>query len=154
MATDNLYDQTKLGAAAGKIRIGDVSAAQVAFALATPDGAAVFNVGVNGGLSRADGTAQSVTTLTDGATITWDWSVAPNAQVTLGGNRTLSITNAVTGQTAWLKVIQDGTGSRTLTTAGWLKPALSTAGGSVDEFHVKRVDETPTYFGTMGKGCV
>jgi hypothetical protein len=55
-------------------------------------------------------------TLTDGATITWDASVAQVAKVTLGGNRTLSApTNGATGQFVSLLVIQDGTGSRTLT---------------------------------------
>ena len=55
-------------------------------------------------------------TLTDGATITWDTSVAQVAKVTLGGNRTLSApTNGATGQFISLLVIQDGTGSRTLT---------------------------------------
>jgi hypothetical protein len=55
-------------------------------------------------------------TLTDGATITWDASVAQVAKVTLAGNRTLSApTNGATGQFISLLVIQDGTGSRTLT---------------------------------------
>jgi hypothetical protein len=55
-------------------------------------------------------------TLTDGATITWDVSTSPVAKVTLGGNRTLSApTNGATGQFISLLVIQDGTGSRTLT---------------------------------------
>ncbi len=56
-------------------------------------------------------------TLTDGATVAWDVSASPIAQLTLGGNRTLSApTNAVgSGQYISLLVIQDGTGSRTLT---------------------------------------
>ena len=56
-------------------------------------------------------------TLTDGSTVAWDVSVSPIAKLTLGGNRTLSApTNAVgSGQYISLLVIQDGTGSRTLT---------------------------------------
>jgi hypothetical protein len=55
-------------------------------------------------------------TLTDGATINWDMSTESVAKVTLGGNRTLAApTNGSTGQFASLLVIQDGTGSRTLT---------------------------------------
>lgn len=54
-------------------------------------------------------------TLTDGATITWDVSQGQNANVTLGGNRTLAISNPVAGEYYTLRVIQDGTGSRTLT---------------------------------------
>ena len=63
-----------------------------------------------------DGAYFPEATLTDGATITWDTSTAQVAKVTLGGNRTLSApTNSATGQFISLLVIQDGTGSRTLT---------------------------------------
>ena len=63
-----------------------------------------------------DGAYFPEATLTDGATITWDVSTSPVAKVTLGGNRTLSApTNGLTGQFISLAVIQDGTGSRTLT---------------------------------------
>ena len=63
-----------------------------------------------------DGAYFPEATLTDGTTITWDTSVAQVAKVTLGGNRTLSApTNSATGQFISLLVIQDGTGSRTLT---------------------------------------
>ena len=55
-------------------------------------------------------------TLSDGATITWDAQAQPVAKVTLGGNRTLAAaSNGVAGQFVSLVVIQDGTGSRTLT---------------------------------------
>ena len=63
-----------------------------------------------------DGAYFPEATLTDGTTITWDVSTAQVAKVTLGGNRTLSApTNSATGQFISLLVIQDGTGSRTLT---------------------------------------
>ncbi len=60
-------------------------------------------------------------TLTDGANISWDVSTAQKAKVTLGGNRTMNaVSNAVEGATYTLWVIQDGTGSRTIswTTSG------------------------------------
>ena len=58
----------------------------------------------------------SETTLTDGSTITWDASTQDVAKVTLAGNRTLSsATSGTTGQFISLLIIQDGTGSRTLT---------------------------------------
>jgi hypothetical protein len=54
-------------------------------------------------------------TLTDASTIAWDTQAAPVAKVTLTDNRTLGAgTNAVAGQFVSLLVIQDGTGSRTL----------------------------------------
>jgi hypothetical protein len=63
-----------------------------------------------------DGAYNAEGTLTDGATITWDVGSSPVAKVTLGGNRTLSApTNGATGQFISLAVIQDATGSRTLT---------------------------------------
>ena len=58
----------------------------------------------------------SETTLTDGSSITWDASTQDVAKVTLAGNRTLgAASNGTTGQFISLLVIQDGTGSRTLT---------------------------------------
>jgi len=78
-------------------------------------------------------------TLTDGATIAWDLSTEPEATVTLAGNRTLSNpTNQVAGGIYHLRVVQDGTGSRTLTygslynfgTAG--TPTLTTTAAAED----------------------
>ena len=58
----------------------------------------------------------SETTLTDQATVTWDASTEDVCKLTLGGNRTLSApSNGTTGQFISILVIQDGTGSRTLT---------------------------------------
>jgi hypothetical protein len=55
-------------------------------------------------------------TLTDASTIAWDVSTSSVAKVTLGANRTLgAATNAQTGQFVSLLIIQDGTGSRTVT---------------------------------------
>lgn len=55
-------------------------------------------------------------TLTDQATVTWDASTEDVCKLTLGGNRTLAApTNSTTGQFISILVIQDGTGSRTIT---------------------------------------
>ena len=55
-------------------------------------------------------------TLTDGATINWAVNAEPVAKVTLAGNRTLAApTGEFAGQFVSLLVIQDATGSRTLT---------------------------------------
>jgi len=73
------------------------------------------NVDVTGEV-LADKAYIAETTLTDGATINWDMSTQSVCKVTLGGNRTLAApTNGSTGQFASILVIQDGTGSRTLT---------------------------------------
>jgi hypothetical protein len=55
-------------------------------------------------------------TLTDGTTITWNMAATSyNAKVTLGGDRTLNITNAIDGMSGCLIVKQDGNGNRGLT---------------------------------------
>lgn len=59
--------------------------------------------------------AKTFVSLTDGATITWDYDDGYNAKVTLGGNRTLAISNAEDGDAGTLVVKQDAQGSRTLT---------------------------------------
>lgn len=83
--------------------------------------------------------AMAEVTLTDAATIAWDMSTGIDFTVTLGGNRTLgNPTNTVVGRRGRIRVVQDGTGSRTLTkdtnhkTAAGAALTLSTAAGSVD----------------------
>ena len=80
-------------------------------------------------------------TLTDQATIAWDVSTSSVAKVTLGANRTLgAATNAQTGQFVSLLIIQDGTGSRTVTFnaayefTGDTAPTLTTTAAKGDLF--------------------
>ena len=55
-------------------------------------------------------------TLTDASTISWNAITQPVAKVTLGANRTLgAASGGVAGQFVSLLIIQDGTGSRTVT---------------------------------------
>jgi len=81
----------------------------------------------------------SISTLTDGATITPDFALANNYSVTLGGNRTLANpSNLTAGQSGSIFISQDGTGSRTLAYGsqydfiGGTAPTLSTAASAVD----------------------
>ena len=54
--------------------------------------------------------------LTDASTVTWNAITQPVAKVTLGANRTMGLASGgVAGAFISLLVIQDGTGSRTLT---------------------------------------
>ena len=79
-------------------------------------------------------------TLTDQATITWNASTEDVCKVTLTDNRTLAApTNPTTGQFISILVIQDGTGSRTLT---W---------NAVYEF---KNDIAPTLTTTASKGDI
>lgn len=100
----------------------------------------------------AAGSSAPFSILTDATTINWAVTgQQSNAKVTLGGNRSLSITGATSGWQGSLFVIQDGTGSRTLGLssgnyvegggAGVITPALSTVAGSIDHLYV-------TYDGT------
>ena len=82
---------------------------------------------------------QNIVTLTDATTITMNLAQTNNFTVTLGGNRTLAnATNFVAGQSGFLVVRQDGTGSRTLSFGtGWrfpsnTAPTLTTTASAVD----------------------
>jgi len=77
--------------------------------------------------------------LTDAATITVDMSTFINAVVVLGGNRTLgSPTNEKVGQSGYIRIDQDATGSRTLAYgsdwkfAGGIAPTLTTTASHRD----------------------
>lgn len=62
-----------------------------------------------------NGTVNTPVALTDGATVTWSFSSGNVGYFTIGGNRTLAITNITENTAGVLYVTQDGTGSRTLT---------------------------------------
>ena len=80
-----------------------------------------------------------IVSLTDGANISVDFNAGQNFAVQLAGNRTIdNPTNCVPGQTGSIFVIQDGTGSRTLSFGtnykfpGGTAPTLSTGASACD----------------------
>ncbi len=83
-------------------------------------------------------TTSPYVTITYGATVDFDWDSGNNQQVELAGDPTFTFSNIPDG--AWLKVriVQDGTGSRTVTwpgTAKWpggIEPTLTTTGAAID----------------------
>lgn len=85
-----------------------------------------------------NGSLQAITADSDGATITFDLASANIHTVTLGGNRTLALSNPSTGQCFMLRLLQDGTGSRTVTWfttikwAGGSAPTLTTTASKAD----------------------
>jgi len=89
---------------------------------------------------------------TDGATITFDLAVTDWHSVVLGGSRTLAVTGAGTNQQFTIVLIQDGTGSRTVTWFSGIKwpngsaPTLSTAADAVDVFTFKQIS-AGVYYG-------
>ena len=83
----------------------------------------------------------NATTLTDASTVSWDASANQVTSVTLGGNRTFGApTNQKDGAVYVLIVIQDGTGSRTITWnavfkwVGGSAPTLTTTASARDIF--------------------
>jgi len=83
--------------------------------------------------------AMAEVSLSDGANIAWDMSSGIDFTVTLGGNRHLdNPTNTQVGKKGRIRVVQDGSGSRTLIFgtnfefAGGTNTAMSTANNAED----------------------
>jgi hypothetical protein len=93
-----------------------------------------------GAVHVTTGSYGDLTSDTDGATVTFDLSVSNGHKVTLGGNRTLALSNDKLGQIFFLRLLQDGTGSRTVTWfsgikwAGGVAPTLTTTASKADTF--------------------
>jgi len=94
---------------------------------------------VNNKLYVQGSCAASMNTLVDGATVTPDFGSNNNFTVTLAGNRAIANpTSPTVGQSGTIYIIQDSTGSRTLTWGntwrfqGNTAPTLSTSANSVD----------------------
>jgi len=81
-----------------------------------------------------------IVTAADGATVTFDLQDGNIHQVTLGGNRTLALSNEKVGQAFIIRLIQDATGSRDptwFTTINWdggEEPTESTDANAIDVF--------------------
>jgi hypothetical protein len=71
--------------------------------------------GATGSTGPAPTDSKTIITLTDAATITWDYTTGYNAKVTLGGNRNISITGATSGDYGSLIIIQGSSTARTIT---------------------------------------
>lgn len=101
-------------------------------------------------------------TLTDGSTVTPDFSLANNYNLILGGNRTLGVpSNIVAGQTGAISIRQDISGSRTLAYAwvyifpGGNTPVLSTGKLVLDQlYYCVNHYATATVTMTIATPCV
>ena len=82
----------------------------------------------------------TLSTSSDASTITFNLDTANVHSVVLGGNRTLALSNDNTGQPFVLRLIQDGTGGRTVVWwsgikwVGGVVPTLTTGANKIDVF--------------------
>jgi len=82
----------------------------------------------------------TLTTDTDGATITFDKNVSDFHNVVMAGNRTLALSNMAVGDRIVLRLTQDATGTRvptfftTIKWAGGTAPTLTTTANKADIF--------------------
>lgn len=103
-------------------------------------GSTVTSLGELATTDTIDGAlAPTVTTLTDGATITPDFATSCNFTVTLGGARAMANpSNPVAGQSGSIFIVQDATGGRTLTWGSYwdfqsgAAPTLSSSANAID----------------------
>lgn len=90
-----------------------------------------------------NGSVPAVTADTYAATITFDMSASNIHNVTLTGNPTLAVTNVSTGQLFIIELVQDATGSRTVTwwsTIKWVggsPPILTSTANKKDTFGLR-----------------
>ena len=101
--------------------------------------------------------AMAEVTLSDAATISWNMDNGIDFKVTLGGNRTLANpTNVQVGKKGRLRVLQDGTGSRTLSFGANFKfangtaPTLTTTASAADVLFYDCVSATEIIVSALG----
>jgi len=163
-SVDHLYIQNRNGGASSEARIAfsngtvDYNDNRYAYIGAVNTGAAengnilVFatnsngqaatermRISQNGVVTVKNGAVAEIGTLTDGATITPNFAANCNFTVTLGGNRTIANpTNITAGQSGSIFLVQDATGSRTLSWGSYwdfssgTAPTLSTTANAID----------------------
>lgn len=120
----------------------------------------IATTGVSAKLYVNGNSASNIYALTDGTTITPDFSTGNNFSVTLGGNRTLANpTNMTVGQSGVIYVSQDATGSRTLAYGTYWKfpggtaPTLTTTASATDAlFYVVRTSTSITVNSALNIG--
>ena len=130
--------QLKLTSGAALIQLNNSGTITAGHSLTIPNRITAGNTTLGG--TTTDNSNALAQTLTDGATINWDVSLGRVATVTLGAaGRTMAAPTNLKVGTYILRVYQDGTGSRTITSWNavfkWtaaVAPVLSTGAGKLD----------------------
>jgi len=111
--------------------------------LGTTAASKVFTANANGLTTVSGSVLMTEDTLTDASTIVWNVITSPVAKVTIADNRTMAAPSGTTpaaGQFVSLLIIQDGSGSRTITWnavyefTGDVSPTLTTTAAKGDLF--------------------
>ena len=112
-----------------------------------------ISIASTGAVTFSQATKPGLKADTDGSTVTFNLNEPNMHTVTLGGNRTFAISNETAGQRFIIRVLQDGTGSRLVSTwfstikwAGGSAPTLTTTANKADVFGFV-VTGTDTYDG-------
>ncbi len=112
LTSPKINDSTAITATGTEINYSDLAT------LGTSAASKVLSANSNNLTTISGAVLNTEDTLTDGSTIAWNVINSPVAKVTLAGNRTMAApsgTGPAAGQFISLLVIQDGTGSRTIT---------------------------------------
>ena len=161
--TRKFFRQTGTGSASAAPAWDTLLAADVPTLNQSTTGNAATATNLAGGAALPAYLAPKVTTLTDGSSIAVNAALGNDFKVTLGGNRTMAApSNPLDGQKITFEVIQDGTGSRTLTwTTGssgaysfgsGTAPTLTTTAGASDlvGFRYSSTKSRWLYLGAQG----
>jgi hypothetical protein len=151
--TDAAADRVGFGTASPAYRLDVVGAGasgliQSSGILIGPSGIGVgtttpvhpIDVVQHSGVVRASGMHSAISMNADAATVTFDLDQATTHGVTLGGGRTLALSNVQIGDKFLIRLQQDATGSRTVTWfdhiswAGGSAPTLTTTANKADLF--------------------
>jgi hypothetical protein len=95
-------------------------------------------------------------TAVDGATVTFDLTTYKKQRVTLGGNRTLALSNVSNGDAFIISLIQDGSGNRTVTWFSGIKwsynvvPTLSPTANKANVYGFIQIGTNSYYGFTVG----
>jgi len=116
--------------ASGNTSLQAISAATINIQHISGSNLSMVNLGIDSLGNIVSGTSTAFQLLLDSAIVTWDYNLGINAEITLGGNRTLLVTGVSDGSSGVLLIKQDGSGNRTISLTGTPGTHKIVGGGS------------------------